>query len=306
MKNLFFIILCFCFSSCISNAQDTPVFVIYKTDLKKYGIENIKALNCKAFIEPYSVEAKNSSGAFEETDTYTIHFTNGRLTEINSNYISYIKYDYLDSLYLEWWKQRKAYGEKTSKYMDSLLNASLTNVNGFYIHDRDGGGNRNIWPCFTYEYQGNLKSISVDDCTDNTREFVSEINFYYNENAKIQWSKLAYSEDTIITHYLYKENSLVGYYPAKQRQSLPADSIYSPAKLQELQKIGFDSFKKKYFTPEVYKKVIEDCYEPVKNSQLLINNKSITEFLNKIGKNGMKYIVFEITDNYFLFYKIID
>ena len=190
MKKLFFIILCFYFSSCSSNAQKSYVVVVKKKDFQKYGIKNIMGINCKAFIDPYSVEAKNNSGLpDEETDTYKIHFTNGRLTEINSNYISAIKYDYLDSIYLEWWKQRRV-DEENPKYMDSLLSASLTNGNGFYISDRDGGGNSNVWPCFSYEYQGNLKSISVDNCTDNTREFVSEINFYYDENAKIQWSKL--------------------------------------------------------------------------------------------------------------------
>ncbi|MDB5153067.1 MAG: hypothetical protein JWR54_1818 [Mucilaginibacter sp.] len=54
------------------------------------------------------------------------------------------------------------------------------------------------------------------------------------------------------------------------------------------------------------KKIIDDCYFPIKNKGLLVNGKQIKEFLSQIGKSDKKYIVFEIAENYFLFYKVID
>ncbi len=111
------------------------------------------------------------------------------------------------------------------------------------------------------------------------------------------------------TYFLYNKNALIGLYPVKAESAITADksdTIYSKEKVQELKKIGLDKFSDKYFKGDVYKKIIDDCYFPIKNKELLVNGKPIKEFLSQIGKSDKKYIVFEIAENYFLFYKVIN
>jgi hypothetical protein len=116
------------------------------------------------------------------------------------------------------------------------------------------------------------------------------------------------SQEARRTYFLYSKNDLIGYFPRDENIEYAnlSDTIYSDNKLNELKKIGLDKFRNKYFTEAVYKKVIDDSYLPIKNKELLVNGKPIKEFLSKIGKGDVKYIVFEISDNNFLFYKITD
>jgi hypothetical protein len=44
----------------------------------------------------------------------------------------------------------------------------------------------------------------------------------------------------------------------------------------------------------------------MKNSELLINDEPVKQFLSEIGKPDTKYIIIKAADDYFLFYKLID
>ena len=118
----------------------------------------------------------------------------------------------------------------------------------------------------------------------------------------------AFKKEKNRKYFLYdKKEMLIAYFPAKEYSNYynDLDLIYSYNMLNQIQAKGFGRFKEKYLQGEVLKKVIDDCYTQVENEQLLINGKPIKEFLADIGKADVRYIVFEVADNYFLFYKII-
>ncbi len=147
-----------------------------------------------------------------------------------------------------------------------------------------------------------------DSGYDNVRKY-----YYDNQN---RLTKIVFYEsdgkkqvEAGLKYYLYQNNNLIGFFPAKDENTLTSllpDSIYYERKLVELRKIGLNAFKAKYFSKEVYDKVIDDSYVPLSRNELLINNKPISLFLKGINKVKEKYIVFEVADNYFLFYKLID
>jgi len=134
--------------------------------------------------------------------------------------------------------------------------------------------------------------------------------YFYNLDGKLNYFSTGYTggNDTSNIYYLYKNDTLIGYYPAKdknfQGEWNKSDSIYYEKKIREAKTIGFEKFREKYLQGEVLEKVIDDCYVPIKNEQLLINGRPIKEFLSHIGKFDVQYIIFEVADNYFLFYKI--
>ena len=310
--SLLLLVVPFC---CI--AQDSTFLLIKKSDLKKYSISKIETKNSKLFFDPYSTEAKNNDISNTDIGNCQFTFINGRLVEIASKteggYLN-VKYSYLDSAYLSWWtnvKKHENINGNDVKSTDLRLQNSLNNPYGLFIFDRDGGGNARTWPCFDYEYSPRLKSISVSNCSDTRTEKLYSINFFYYADGRLHYSSTNKSKsDSYDTYYIYKNNFLIGYYPAKQDKFPPVtagpDTIYTAEKNIEIKKIGFEKFKKKYFKKEVYNKIIEDCFEPVKTEQILINSESIKTFLSKIGSGNAKYLVLEITDNYFLFYKLID
>jgi hypothetical protein len=108
-------------------------------------------------------------------------------------------------------------------------------------------------------------------------------------------------------YFIYDKNDmLIAYYPAKEYGNYydSLDTIYSYNMFNQIQANGFENFCY-YLHSEVLAKIIEDCYTPIKSEQLLINGKPIKEFLMSIGKSDAQYIILEVADNYFLYYKII-
>ena len=110
-------------------------------------------------------------------------------------------------------------------------------------------------------------------------------------------------------YFIWEHNILIGYFPAKDENaitSMPADSIYHSKKLKELQKTGLLAFSKRYFSNEIYKKIIDDCYIQFHRKEIFVNGKPINLFLKAIHQEAAQKIIFEVADNYFLFCKLID
>jgi len=189
----------------------------------------------------------------------------------------------------------------------------------FRIGDAYNGPSRQDHLITYYYEDGKLKyeqykqGILFEDFygRDTITTFWYEIIYNYHKNGKVNYYIPKSSKGMgLPIYYLYNvAGDLIGYFPAKNEEMddlLQTDTIYYTNKIQELKEIGFEKFSKKYLHGEILKKVIEDCYVPIRNEQLLINGKSIKEFLANIGKTDVQYVIFEVADNYFLFYKIID
>jgi hypothetical protein len=115
-------------------------------------------------------------------------------------------------------------------------------------------------------------------------------------------------EETFRRYYIYENNKIIGYYPARdynQTELKASDDIYSSDKINELKKIGFDAFSKKYFTPEVLNKVVSDCYTPIAGKHIWLNNLPLQFFIKAQGLEMSDHIVLEVADNQFLFYNIL-
>lgn len=137
--------------------------------------------------------------------------------------------------------------------------------------------------------------------------------FQLDEHGGVRKKKTQAGVDTVersVTYYMYLDKQLIGYFPAKDYRIDDlevSDSIYSGEKIAELKQIGIESFSKKYFNKkQVYNKVIDDCYTAVSNKQLLVNGKPVRQFLTTMRKREADHIVFEIADNYFIFFRITD
>ncbi len=139
---------------------------------------------------------------------------------------------------------------------------------------------------------------------------MSKTFYYYNSHGKLDYAEISNSSDGIQRrYYLYDKNEIVGYFPSENKnrdELIPSMVLFDQKKLLQLNEVGIDAFKKKYFTKTIQDSIINNCYTPIVNSQFLINDKPVKEFLKKMGKVNTKYIVFEIADNYFLFYKLLD
>ncbi|MDB5157702.1 MAG: hypothetical protein JWR50_2409 [Mucilaginibacter sp.] len=240
---------------------------IKKENLLKYKILSIKDLKCK-----YS-------------------FDNGRLiSEFYYNHdqeIDNVKYRY---------------------YNDSLIIGDIDLGGGTEQHVRE------------YKLKNKKLVSSVQINSHYNEDYTVEQNYeyfykyFYNSNGSINRYSIFNKDGKRTTktgsvYYLYNNSGLIGYFPAKNEASEKidqSDTIYFQSKLNELKKIGMEKFKQKYFKGDIYKKVIADCYLPIKNEDLLINGKPVKYFLSKIKMSNVKYLVFEFLDNRFLFYKLID
>jgi hypothetical protein len=312
MRNLIVTASLICF---LSKSAESQFFNFKKVDIKKYHITNISLKNCNVFFDPYSVQCYNNAPS--DTGNTDILFENGRLIEIratfnNGKYDSvYQDYDYIDSAYLNLWKQRSKASSKTKrKQIDQYITPSLINPYGMEILERSGTRGMQTEPCFDYTYQPRLKSIMVSDCTGDKKDNLSNITFFYNKDNTLYRSlELFYGDNsTLSTYYIYKNGFFLGYFPATNLAgpsfSKNLDPLYTKEKLNELADIGLPAFEKKYFYPKVYDCILEDCYEKINSDQLLINNVPADQFMKRIGMSNVRYISLEITDNYFLFYNL--
>jgi len=309
------------------NSQDSQFYFISKTDINRMGINEIKVY---ADDTPGYEDIKTNNSVFtkyHDTSSYMIYtFKNGRLKEIKPNDNQSLEYKYLDSNYYLNWKETRKHKEiKENIYTDSILKCLFKNHNGFYVFEIEGGGGRDGWPCYIYDYndyENKLKSITVSSCSDSGDDVEGLTEFVYYPDGRINY-EIAYSIKTNIdTHipidttetkrkfYIYKDKILVGYFPAKEEQYPPilssSDTIYSYKKRTELKEIGLTKFTEKYFNDDISKKIIEDCYSTVSKMRFFINGKTIKEFFLKYNNIKFDHIIIEIAENYFLFYKIND
>lgn len=201
------------------------------------------------------------------------------------------------------------------KYLSKKLQLSIDGYSYSYPNETgDIAGSSNLTNIVKYYYLDQKLAYKVDYEIDIKEKSLSDLklNTIMKSTESTKLSNLLTSinaEERKRTYFIYRDENLIGFYPAKNAGAMSdnmADSIYYQKKIEELRKIGFKSFRNKYFTKEVYKKILDDCYIPIKNNQLFVNGSPIKQFLSKMGKPDVKYIVFEIADNYFLFYKIID
>jgi len=134
--------------------------------------------------------------------------------------------------------------------------------------------------------------------------------FFYNKNGILDYQKnIGNGSNVVLKYYIHNPHGrVIGYFPAKDAAELKIDSsdnIYSYESLVKIQRTGFSKFASN-LPMGVYNKIINDCYANVKNNDLLVNGAPIKTFLKKIGAREKKYIVFEIAENYFIFFKLID
>lgn len=135
-----------------------------------------------------------------------------------------------------------------------------------------------------------------------------ESDYYYYNNINELDSIKNVNNDRKITYqyFIYRNDQIVGYFPAKTPDDMgieAEDSIYFTKKA-ELRRIGFQAFKKKYLSGGIYAKIINDCYKNIDVKDLIIDNLNITQYLAKKKIDPVKYLVIEVSDNYFLFLKI--
>jgi hypothetical protein len=132
-------------------------------------------------------------------------------------------------------------------------------------------------------------------------EPLCNIFFNYSTNNKLLSQETINCEKQPNIYYLYNTQwELIGYYKTYNVNDSIAKGIKDDFTSQ-----GYQKFNDKINTP-FWSKIVENSYYPVKNNQLFVNKKPIKDFLASIGKRDYKYIIFEITDNYYFFYKLID
>ena len=271
--------------------RDSCYYFIHLKNLKKTNISEIKQ-----FYNIKDCKRNDSNICF-----YLLKFSNGLLqTEISFDVLkSDIKQAYLLAYKYHY---RRGKNNKFNLYYregDAYNGPSQQEHLVTYIYSK------NILQCEIY--REGILTIGYDSDTITT--YTCTTNYFYESTNRLNRIVIKKGEDNFVVYYVYNGNKLIGFYPAKEYDEIKKkeDSIYYQSKILEVEKIGFKNFSKKYFSnPVVYNKIIDDCYEPVKNEQLLINGKPIKTFLESIGKKDADHIIFEVADNYFLFYKIIE
>lgn len=281
------IILCFLIF-CQAKVYSQEFLVINKNNFKTFDIQTISDLN--------STPIGNCNCANIDSCAHTYFFKDGKL----------IRESFYNDL------NEKVYTDEYYYFGDKLKTRTK---------DLGGGQEKHT---INYQYKNGKMVSSV---TTHSLYYLDKDGYYtsvdtyedfykysYDSENRLERRTMFNSEDsrTMIDstkYYLYKENSLIGYYPAKNENEITnqaADSIYYTGKLIELNRIGLDSFSKKYFNESIYRKIVNDCYKHISNNEFLINGHPVKEFLIKIGKVDSQYIVLEVADNYFLFYKLTD
>jgi hypothetical protein len=146
----------------------------------------------------------------------------------------------------------------------------------------------------------------ISSCSDDESFFLDSI--LSGPGSEKTQNQADNEEETSRKYYIYEDNEIVGYYPAKdynKTELASPDEIYSAAKIEELKKIGFDAFSKKHFTPDVLDKVISDCYVPIAGRYIWLNNLPLQFFMKVQGFEMSDHVVVEVADNQFLFYNIL-
>jgi len=170
-----------------------------------------------------------------------------------------------------------------------------------YVYNRQGKLVRNVDDLFT-------NSPDVDAGIVSNISDSSVTTYTYDPKGRILYTQ---KEGELQTAYLYVDDNMVGYYPAKDYRKLPengilSDTIYSEKYIKEFRTLGFEAFSKQYFTRDVYKNLLIDCYRPIKNNELLINGKPIQNFLAINRKSAAQFIILEVADNSFMYFRLID
>jgi hypothetical protein len=109
--------------------------------------------------------------------------------------------------------------------------------------------------------------------------------------------------------YIYNDSMLVGYYPPEIKENTLLqnnDTLYYKKFIDTVSLIGFNNFKNRFLTTSTFRNLIDECYTPILSSNLLINDIPIKKFINKNGFTVSRYLIIEVLENYFLFYKFID
>jgi hypothetical protein len=133
---------------------------------------------------------------------------------------------------------------------------------------------------------------------------------YYRYNNKIQLDSIENIDNenkSTFQYFIYNESHIIAYFPAKTPDDMgikTEDLIYF-TKTQEIKKIGFKAFKNKYLVGSTYDKIVDDCYESIDYKDIIIDGLDISQYFLKKQIHLRKYLVIEVSDNYFLFLKII-
>jgi hypothetical protein len=332
MKRIYLILFSNVLSVLIGFAQYSDFYFLGKQQIKELNINEIEIDECNCFFNNASNQPRNNNGQPEVLCSFSFDFESGRLEEMSS-IGGHFRFGYdTDNDYLVSYKLMSGFGWRFvfPCHYYNYSNNKLTSIESFICN------NERIEKIDIAEIDTtgiDTDRIDIDGIKINEHEILTKdendyfietepykenvgiTKYFYYPDGKLQYSteRIFYdmynNNDSINTmYYLYKNNCLIGYYPAKTKSYYGltvSDTIYNDDKLLEIKTIGFEKLSEKYLHGELLKKVIDDCYEPVKSEQLLINGKPIKEFLMSIGKSDAQYIILEVADNYFLYYKII-
>ncbi len=151
------------------------------------------------------------------------------------------------------------------------------------------------------EYQ-TISTIGKKEVTGREIEY-----FYYHPNGLID--SVINIEDVQHTrtyqYFIYHNDQIIAYFPAKLPETqdvTQSDLIYF--KTDEIKRLGFNAYQTKYLGGENSKKIIDDCYTAVNSKDIIIDGLNIRQYFSKHKKALPKYMVIEVSDNYFLFLKI--
>lgn len=295
-----------------SNAQSIPdIFFISKSDIKNYQIKEIKEFgNSELDANDYKFYQFNNKGQL------TLYTDVGVFLSKENAMAGGDKYEYNTTGKLIYYEGNGDLGnghQSNFALYGYDTRQLMFKING-YENSRSSNGGMEVTDLTTYNYSNDQKLNKI--ITYNigkkhktlTMEDLSKFSLNTKNAGQLNQLLNINKTATSRTYFFYDHNKVIGYYPVEKNNVdvNPVDTIYSRKKIDELTRLGFELFSKKYLNESVKRKVIEDCYKPIKSKDLIINNKSANIFLSHIDKKGIRYIVFEITDKNYLFYKLID
>ena len=307
MRNILIILLLFIV--CINAfGQKSQYIFLSQVDIKNLNIKEIDTKDCNNFFSTNLVP-----NSFPKPDDHyftNFHLNGSLLHEIEAEDQRVIYYYYDNAFAKEWLHIKRHYKTKRIASTNAILEKSLRDKNGPFIRGWEVMDKNGI----AAEYNYNDKLMSVKTYVNDNEDYPtnSRIKYLYDASGHlISAVDNSVPSDIQFNIFFYKNNHIVGFYPARQTidspQAINADSIYNDTKIRAIAKMLSPRFKSPNFSNEVIKKMIEDSYSPIKADQVIIDGLDLKQFLkNKINRSEARYVVMEIADNYFLFYKLIN
>jgi len=284
MKNTFYIltlIVTISFTSCGIGQGNAKLstdnyLIVRKNDFRKYKIDSISV---SIFENIYHDKVIKDWISIFNIDTAFLTINKNLKQTFNLNLNGTFKNEYIIKKNFTFYNDSESVIYDNEKYYYSYdYNVNKKIVESYLGSFNINNGNIDCFFKIKYNYFRNNSLLSQEEETDTDHEYPT-ICYLYNK----QWQ-------------------LIGYY--KSYKDIDKDSLCKEIN-DSVNFYGYQKFNNNINTP-FWNKIIEESYVKVKNKELLINGKPIKQFLTSIGKQNVNHIIFEITDNYYFFYNIID